>query len=177
MAVVAVVEIILGPVPLRWWLIIGVACPTLAVIMYFAELTVWFQGHTSSPKPMSIAKAPVKPAFDQDIKEFINHPAAELCRDLKGLTDLASKRLTKPYEGKWLRVQGIVKDVTDLTSVIDVEMDEVSGVAMHMEFSIRWYSHLSAIKHNDVIFAIGKISRVMDTMVFLKDCELRQDHL
>lgn len=95
-----------------------------------------------------------------------------LCQFFKDYTQIQANRHIEPYKGKWIRLSGFIKDVSELTKgaiLVSVDIDLIVFMFFSDTASIE---HISMKSKGDKIAAIGKISEVSAYDFTIIECEL-----
>lgn len=84
-----------------------------------------------------------------------------------------AKKLTEPFEGKWIRVSGSVADIKIYSSEIEVVLKCLpEAYAIQAEFKPKWRDRLDLLSRNMHIEVFGQIDEILSNMLFLKNSEL-----
>lgn len=122
---------------------------------------------TLPPQPMTT---------DSRGRVFISDSLKDLVSLTHNRTTLESKRETKRYVGKWLKVAGTVTEVDVRLGEITVTLRVKEGdnaTTVFADFSEpQWSHHLSVLRRGHVLSLEGRIESVYDSWVGLKECEL-----
>src|SRR5438105_1880599 len=89
-------------------------------------------------------------------------------------TEVQADKLAASYKGKWMRVVGTVFNVRDSYTGFEVPV-QVRGdpdVAIFLTFDRKWGGHVSILRRDDPIEAVGRIRSIGGWGVNLERCEL-----
>jgi len=97
----------------------------------------------------------------------------ELIRVFDGRTSAQGTQLAKAYEGKWLRVNGAVRDVHSDSFGESIDLETPFGEAsVFLGFEKKWRDTLSALRKGDTVTVLGQIHRVDPHYINLRNCDL-----
>ena len=108
-----------------------------------------------------------------------NESAESLSGMVKAVTGIRAEGLTAPFIGRWLKVDGVIANVSSSTA--DKERLLVSAELKKNTFYpliSMWFSepksraYLTMKNKGDAISAIGKIEEIGPYRIYLEDCEL-----
>lgn len=110
---------------------------------------------------------------------FVNVGPEYLSKFFLQHTDIQAARLIEPYIGKWMKVLGVVKDVSKVTKETVVVMERSSETDSLIVFAYfsdpKWVERVVLLRRDDVLVVIGRISRVTLTSIYLNFCETGGD--
>lgn len=99
-------------------------------------------------------------------------------QDLVGLfagrTTAEGNRLAAPYMNKWMKISGSVGNVHTYDTSSCVTLEYMSNGVYHTElrFEEKWTEHISTLRVNDVIHAVGKIQSISEATLTMEKCEI-----
>ena len=187
------------PVPSLWtWL----GCIVIGAIILFAiwrkklfgtsrassstKLSKMARTSQDAPQDMSDAVLPPAPttASVEHIlpsdRVYTPRTASEIFLSIHKLTSLEADNAMRPYIGKWLKIEGVVRDVSDYRDIISIHLDlpetkeidlSLGGISLRFKKD-RWMQHIETIKKGDFVKAVGIIDRIDRWTMSLEDCEL-----
>lgn len=118
---------------------------------------------------------------DSDTEERIFSPRtpAELVGEIAGMTTMVAERHSERHIGQWLRIEGLVDDVSSHYKEIRISIHKTEALLFLSFDESRWGSRLLSLNVGDNVVAIGRIDSIRLPIlggeggsVFLKECEL-----
>jgi hypothetical protein len=79
------------------------------------------------------------------------------------------------YLGKWLKVSGLVRNVTAIPSqsgIVTISLGDNRGIDLY--FNMTWIDRVQLLKVGQNISAIGEIDQIRRTEIVLQNCELTE---
>jgi len=123
-------------------------------------------------KPPEPEREAIPVAADDKGREFVEADEAYLRNLFQTHTEVQAQTLVAPYIGKWTRVSGTVREVTQGPfDEMTVSLKDRPPLYFKRE---RWQDRLSMLRRGDQIAAIGQIARIGDRGTSLDNCELIQ---
>jgi hypothetical protein len=106
--------------------------------------------------------------FPESKEHMITATADVLTGFYKDRTSSEGDRLLAPYRGKWMKVATTVADIQE-----DYFQPTVSGAGNFVfGFNKAWLDRLRTLRRGDIIYVIGRLAKVTDSIIVLGDCEL-----
>ena len=112
-------------------------------------------------------------------KVYTQWTASEIVEAVKGQTSMQATGIVQPHRGKWLKVDGEVRDISELPTLFWwhyiplVILGEESGLTFSMRFKRRrWRAELETLRQGDRLAAEGRITDIGPTMINLDNCEV-----
>ena len=88
-------------------------------------------------------------------------------------TELARKLALGPFEGKWLRLTGRVRDVSQMFGggvSVEILLADESTVYLRMKEDLYTEEDLAGVKKGDTFAAEGRFESVSHGLFYLGDC-------
>lgn len=129
---------------------------------------------TTSPPPTTGSQNQPPPALPQE-RSFTDRSPGELLALFEGRTQFQAEKLIEPYKGKWLKVQGVLRQVMPngppgATTVVINSNGKIIYCNTGPEFAER----LRKMNADDPIGLFGKVSPFQSGGPFyMQDCELQ----
>ncbi|MDE0031956.1 MAG: hypothetical protein OXU75_02280 [Deltaproteobacteria bacterium] len=102
---------------------------------------------------------------------FTQRTASELIALQGSMTESEIDRLMEPHIGKWIRVQGVIRNISTVRDsylvVITLPIDEI----ISLEFPRDDVSSIGTMTKGDHLAAIGRIAKMRPSRLHLDDCE------
>jgi hypothetical protein len=179
-------------VPIEVWAAVGLGIFFLGVI---GILMKWEREHKpaiagppiAAPSPLSTS-GPASPGAhgSRAARAFLDMAPEELRELVKGRTIHERDRITKPFIGKWMDISVIIDDAVsgddegtiwgdevELSEQIisdEITINQIPSVVLH--FSRQWNDRIDSLQKGQNISVIGKIERITQDYIELRDCEL-----
>ena len=99
----------------------------------------------------------------------------EILAEYNNRTDMQAERVLQQYIGKWFKVDGEIKDISELSDYILVFLGEPLKITADLRFEKkRWRESLETMTIGDRLASEGKIREVRRRTISLEDCEITQ---
>ena len=179
-------------VPIEVWVAIGLGIFFLGVI---GILMKWEREHKSAiagppiatpPPPSTAGPAPSNAHGARTERAFLEMTPEELREMVKGRTLHERDRITQPFIGKWLDITVTIDDAVSgddegtiwgdeaellEQSVFDeITINQLPSIVLH--FGNQWNNQIESLQKGQNIAVIGKIERITQDYIELRDCEL-----
>ena len=174
--------------PEGWWIIplcLGSAIAVFGGALRLGRREGKLETFLESPNPTRAAHAPKSESPSPPTPEervYTPRSPFELMELAKGKTTLAAKGAVQPHLGKWLRVSGTLREMTEVPSnsdesaaylaLIDLEDEERHIEMVVLIFDGSWKSRLEMLAVGDKVLARGKLRQIRQSDVTLEGCEL-----
>jgi len=133
---------------------------------------------TAAPRPMRTTGIKLAPQRARDAeRQFVDVTPGYLVGLFDSHTTWEADRLVADFVGKWIRVQGTVRDVSKMGDAMYVQVREdatLNSVTTTMLFRDSWSDRVSTLRRGDTIRAIGQIADADRLALRLDPCELDQ---
>ena len=103
---------------------------------------------------------------------YTHRPASEIVEAVKDQTSMQAASIVQSYRGKWLKVDGEVRDISELPTLFWwhhiplVILREESGVTFSMRFKRgRWKAELETLRLGDKLEVEGRITDIGPTTI------------
>ncbi len=168
-----------GQVSLTVWVALFVVA-LIANAAGHAKLDRVLSSRENLPARISAATVPLSPvpspAYQERARDFVPATAMELTQLFVDHVSAQADKLIQPYLGKWLRVQGEVKDVFSLTDewgvILRMDRPPSLGISTSLRFNQNEGTRLQMLPRGSMLTVIGQISRVERDSVWLHNCEI-----
>jgi hypothetical protein len=178
-------------VPIEVWVAIGLGIFFLGVI---GILMKWEREHKSAiagppiatPPPSTVGPTPSNAPGARTERAFLEMTPEELREMVKGRTLHERDRITQPFIGKWLDITVTIDDAVSgddegtiwgdeaellEQSVFDeITINQLPSIVLH--FGSQWNKRIELLQKGQNIAVIGKIERITQDYIELRDCEL-----
>jgi hypothetical protein len=174
------------PIP---WTLFTVAV-LVAIILFVVAIVLLTKTHkasvrgkepeSSAPEPVIVptiadSAQDVKPPFESSSRLIVDVTPEYLMELFREHTSIQGQRLIEPYIGKWMRVSGLLGDVSnnEYFSQVVFEHRPRTFTALYMYFRQPDRSdRLSVLPRKTKLTVLGQIERVTSMEVHLDNCEL-----
>ena len=90
-----------------------------------------------------------------------------------GMTDINATKYAEPLIGKWLRVQNVIRNMSETEHFIDVMLGRPLDPIPYLRFSKEeWGAKLETMEIGDRLAAEGRITNLEKMMLNLDKCEI-----
>ena len=151
------------------------AVTLLMFLLGSARLYYLRRQRNNSVTPMELDSAEGSANIARHSGERVYVPLApdELVAIGKGDTGLVADKLREPYLGKWIKVEGQVRDINRYSSGgFYVSMDIDGDSMLLLRFDERWGKYLETMGRDSYIVAHGKIDEIESYALTIEECEL-----
>ena len=156
----------------EWWNFVFLAIASLSLL--YATSGFWLPYLVAEKSVEEIPKNYPNPLQAND-RNFTEKSAREIFNDLDDLTSMKEEERAKFYMGKWLRVQGVIDDISQYEAVVTIRFSakRLSFRSVDMAFSDEsTCARLRTLDKGDRLAVIGKITYANSLSIELTDCEL-----
>ena len=152
----------------------GVAMVVAALILFFAPNWWGFlKGKkVEDPKQTRETKGPFEQSRQSE-KVFTARKAGEMLNAIMGTTDINATKYAEPHIGKWLRVQNVIRNMSETEHFIEVMLGSRLDPILYLRFSREeWGAKLETMEIGDRLAAEGRITKLITMMLYLDKCEI-----
>ena len=108
-----------------------------------------------------------------DQKAYTRRTTREIFEEFKNRTDMQAALLVQSYVGKWVKVNDVVRNVSDDTSRISVIVGKRLTPPVVLVFDkSQWQPFLETLAVGDRIKAEGQVEKVERMAIYLCDCRI-----
>ena len=97
---------------------------------------------------------------------------AEIFAAIENMTGAQIERFAEPHIGKWIRVQSVVRDITQHDGFFYVMLGKRFDPVLYLAFSKARWSRIETMVQGDRIAAEGQIHEIEVFALYLDRCEL-----
>lgn len=125
---------------------------------------------TAQNPPAEVSTPVVAPSPSaSETRSFTNKRVLDFIPTLAGVTELQAQILSADEKGKWMNVDGVVRNVAP-NMVLTIGPDE--GGQVRCIFDQKWVSKLAMLRQGDKLKVDGKIEEYIGGDLMLEECEV-----
>jgi hypothetical protein len=93
---------------------------------------------------------------------------------LHGKMTTEQDQMTKPYIGKWIRLDMPIDDVSLAVThgTIQGRIGEPQSHVCYCNFDAKWQPRLEILARNEMVKLVGKIQQILTVSLYLNECEI-----
>ena len=152
----------------------GVAMVFVALILFFAP-NWWgyvIGKKVDDPKQTRETKGPFEQSRPSE-KIFTARKAGEMLKAIMDMTDINATKYAEPHIGKWLRVQNVIRNMSETEHFINVMLGRQLDPILYLRFSKEeWGAKLETMDIGDRLAAEGRITNLENMVLYLDECEI-----
>ena len=154
---------------------------TMGPTGYPEKLTTWDElragkiAAAPSPPPDSEIDGqpgPDNPPSEPEIRVYIQKTAGELFAAIENMTDIQIQQFIKPHIGKWIRVQSVVRDITQNENFFYVMLGRKFDPTPYLCFQKTRWPKIATYDSGKRIAAVGTIHNINIITLYIDHCEL-----
>ncbi len=153
------------------WIPLGAGLVGAAVMAVWIALMGKPEPQTPEPSESPVATAePVNREPEKRI--YTQRTATEIFAAIENMTGVEIDRFAQPHIGKWIRVQSVVRNITQSDRFFYVMLGKKFDPILSLAFSKARWSRIETMVQGDRIAAEGQIHEIDEFSLRLDHCEL-----
>ncbi len=153
-------------------ILVGVALVSAVAGLAVAD-RVMGKPEPQTPDPPESPVATAEPVNREPEKRiYTQRTAAEIFAAIENMTELQIERFVQPHIGKWIRVQSVVRDISQKGGFFYVMLGKRFDPVLYLAFEKARCPSIETMVKGDRIAAEGQIHTIENMTLYLDRCEL-----